>query len=172
MEEFLPLILGLIAVIYRIYTNFTKEQDKAKKRDTSKRPEPETSSPADYIPERELPTKPVFIPQPSIEDEVVNPAKPYEPVYPRYQYEKNVLEKYTEPKYEPLKAELNLIKEGRSPEEAAEEVRRGRAIHAAHHHKFTPHEEETERSAYADFDMNDAVIKSAILNRPDYLEKF
>ncbi|HEY1024565.1 MAG TPA: hypothetical protein VGE26_05325 [Sphingobacteriaceae bacterium] len=169
MEEFLPLILGLIAVVYRIYTNFMKEQVKAKKRDTSKRPDTEISIPAESVPDREIPAKPVYIPSPASEEVVITPVLPYEPAYPYQNPEKHVRKRYEEPKYEPLKAELNVIKEGRSPEPVAEEVRRSRAIHAKHSHRIMSHDEEEDgRSAYADFDMHDAVIKSAILNRPEY----
>lgn len=93
---------------------------------------------------------------------------PYEPRYEVPKPEPRPKEVYREPRYQLMKPLHVTASDGTSPEHAAEEVLRSRAIHARHPHQFEPHEEETERSAYADFDMEDAVIKAAILNRPEY----
>jgi hypothetical protein len=167
MEQFLPLVLALLALGFRVYTNFQKEQEKARQRNIAKPHSPEPQMPNTWWPETEVPKPqqyPEYEPQ-----ELFTPEKPYEPAYKSLKAEKPVHEKVGEPRYERMRPEHIITTDGRSPEIQAEEVVRGRAIHAVHHHKFTPHEEIEERSAYAGLDMEDAVIKSAILNRPEWI---
>ena len=97
---------------------------------------------------------------------------------------KPATEKYQEPKYEEVYSEPVLEKpfkkladkkdaphipnkvELYNPEVPAEEVLRNREIHAPHKHAFVAsHEEEV---TYSNFDFEDAIIKEAILNRPQY----
>lgn len=162
MEQFLPLIVGFLILAFRVYSNFLKEQEKARKRDMSRPPRPD-----------DAPSVPPAAQTAGRQPEPVNgPDRevliPYEPRYEAPKPEPRPKELYREPQYQPMKPLHVTASDGRSPEPAAEEVLRGRAIHARHAHQFEPHEEETERSAYADFDMEDAVIKAAILNRPEY----
>ncbi|HEY0900210.1 MAG TPA: hypothetical protein VGD90_12815 [Sphingobacteriaceae bacterium] len=169
MEQFLPLVLALLALGFRVYTNFQKEQEKARSRNISKPPTPEPHFPDSWLPQSEAPKYEQY---PEVEpQEVFIPEKPYEPVYQPLKAEKPTHELVSEPRYERMRPEHIITTDGRSPETVTEEVRRGRAIHAVHHHKFTPHEEIEERSAYADLDMEDAVIKSAILNRPEWIRE-
>ena len=166
MEQFLPLVLALLALGFRVYTNFQKEQAKARSRNTSKPHTSELPVPETWWPEAEKPKRDPF---PDYElQEVFTPEKPYEPAYKSAKAEIHERENVKEPRYERMRPEHIITTDGRSPEIQAEEIVRGRAIHAVHHHKFTPHEEVEERSAYADLDMEDAVIKSAILNRPEW----
>lgn len=166
MEQFLPLVLALLALGFRVYTNFQKEQEKARGRNISKPHGPEPHIPEAWLSQTEAPKRDPF---PDYElQEVFTPEKPYEPAYQSLKVEKPKRESVTEPRYERMRPEHIITTDGRSPEIQAEEIVRGRAIHAVHHHKFTPHEEVEERSAYADLDMEDAVIKSAILNRPEW----
>lgn len=169
MEQFLPLILALLALGFKVYSNFQKEQEKARSRNISKPHTPEVKMPQNWRPETGVPSREAL---PDYElQEVFTPEKPYEPAYQSPKAELPVREKVAEPRYERMRPEHILTTDGRSPEVQAEEILRGRAIHAVHHHKFTPHEEVEERSAYADLDMEDAVIKSAILNRPEWIRE-
>ena len=95
-------------------------------------------------------------------------GNPYEPAYKEVKHPRPVREIYQEVKYEPMIPET--VVRHKYKEEPAQEVKLGRTIHAPHKHGAPIVEEEVvqERSAYADFDMHDAVIKSAILNRPEY----
>lgn len=167
MEEFLPLIGAFLALAFKVYSNFKKEQAKVKQRDFSKPDAPKAPQADPWFPEW-VPEKEVHRPAADLEQEVFIPHTPYEPAYHSPKPEPIKHEVVAEPRYERMRPEHVVATDGRSPERPADEVLRNRAIHAKHHHKFTPHEEETERSAYADFDMEDAVIKSAILNRPEW----
>jgi hypothetical protein len=167
MQEFLPLIVGFLVLAFKFYSNFQKEQEKVKKRDFSKPQRPE-EDPSDPWFTGSVPEHPVQLPVPETEQEVFIPHQPYEPRYETLRPEKIKREVVKEPRYQRMRPEQSITTDGRSPETAAGEILRGRAIHAKHPHKFDPHEESYERSAYADFDMEDAVIKSAILNRPEY----
>ena len=163
MQEYLPLIVGFLVLAFRVYSNFQKEQEKVKKRDLSRPARPESAQSDSWpVPHGEQPGR---APVPAPEQEVFTP---YEPRYEAPRPETRPREVYREPHYQPMRPLQVSATDGRSPEYAADEVLRGRAIHAKHPHKFEPHEESYERSAYADFDMEDAVIKAAILNRPEY----
>ena len=169
MEQFLPLIIGFIALAYRVYTNFQKEQEKVRKRDPS-RPQTPPEATTTHVPTYQYPeVQERYEPVPDLTGEVFTPERPgYEPVYREPKREKVQWEVFHEPKYERMKAE-HPVAEKRYSEPAVAEIVRGRAIHAKHNHQFTPHEEEVSRSAYADFDMHDAVIKSVIINRPEWV---
>lgn len=169
MEQFLPLVLALLALGFRVYTNFQKEQEKARSRNISKPHTTDLELPDSWLPQTGAPKRELY---PEVEpQEVFTSEKPYEPAYQSLKAEKPNREHVTEPRYERMRPEHIITTDGRSPEIQAEEVVRGRAIHAVHPHKFTPHEEIEERSAYADLDMEDAVIKSAILNRPEWIRE-
>ena len=102
----------------------------------------------------------------------------------KYKDEKYQAEKYHEPVYEPFYNESGTEKRYKkltdkkiataiptaielyNPEVPAEEVIRGREIHAPHKHKFVASQREEIRTS--DFDFEDAIIKEAILNRPEY----
>lgn len=166
MENLLPFLLLAAGFIYKIYSNFQEEQKKAQKRNPSqpvaKEPEP-AERPINRkegpSPERRLP--------PVLNEEVFDPEHPYEPGYkPSYPREP-VVERYrAEKKYEDISPEVVATKEYYNPERPAAEVVKSRKIHERHKHRFTPYVEIEERSEYANFDLRDAIIKSAILNRP------
>ena len=147
---------------YKIYDNFKKEQDKAKKRNPASREANEEKPVA--VPKqvrREVKPKPV-------------PATPPEPVF-RYEPEyKTVYQEPLPPKPakeerpERLKPEVLIRPDSRNPERPSDEVLRSRAIHQPHQHKVELQHEEEERHPYADFDFKDAIVKEAILNRPKY----
>ena len=167
MEELLPLIGAFAALAFKVYSNFKKEQEKAKQRNFSRPEAPKAPQTDTWFPST-VDEPEVQRPYADFEQEVFNPQKPYEPAYPSSKAESIEREVVLEPRYERMRPEHVTTTDGKSPERPAEEVLRNRAIHLPHRHKFTPHEEESERSAYADFDMEDAVIKAAILNRPEW----
>ena len=160
MEELLPFLAGLAYMAYKFFTNFRKGQEEARNRNPS---QPYAEQPGENQP---------FWPEPQ---EVYVPEKPSK---------QPLQEKYHEPKYEPAYKEPMIPKPVRepitkevktkiphkvelyNPEVPAEEVVRNRAIHEPHKHKFVASQEEEVRSS--DFDFEDAIIKEAILNRPQY----
>lgn len=156
----MPVIIAIAALIYRVYTNFVKEQEKARNRNPAERPGdmPPVSPPAKYE----------YHPEPDLIEETYSPERPYEPVYKHIKPEVPVREKYKEVKYQPMVPETVVV--NKYKEDSAQEVKLGRSIHAPHKHGMRTEQQadELERSEYADFDMHDAVIKSAILNRPEY----
>ena len=164
MEELLPIVIAVAVMIYRVYTNFVKEQEKARKRNPGRRPDemlPADTPVADTQPAQQEPI-------PEVVQEPRPSGNPYEPAYKEVKHPRPVREIYQEVKYEPMIPET--VVRHKYKEEPAQEVKLGRTIHAPHKHGAPIVEEEVvlERSAYADFDMHDAVIKSAILNRPEY----
>jgi hypothetical protein len=158
MENLLPFLAGLAYMAYKIYSNYQKEQEAAKKRNPSQSYQPES---AESYPEW-------------VEEEVYQPENTYE--FPS--------EKYHEPKYEPAyretpvaevkvkptavekKVEIPFRVELHNPEIPSEEVVKNRLIHEPHKHKFVASQEEEQ--FYSDFDFKDAIVKEAILNRPQY----
>ncbi|HEY0667807.1 MAG TPA: hypothetical protein VGD22_06500 [Sphingobacteriaceae bacterium] len=165
MEQYFPVIIAVAVLIYRVYTNFLKEQEKARKRNPAERPpdmyqeEPPVNRPFEYE----------YQPEPELIEETYSPERPYEPVYKHIKPEALVRESYKEEKYDPMTTESVVI--NKYKEDRAREVKLGRAIHAPHKHGVKADEQDLEQegpSAYADFDLHDAVIKSAILNRPEY----
>ena len=160
MEEILPFLGGLAYLAYMFYSNYQKGQEEARKRNPSKPYQEE-----EHEQYQEWDVEETYRPE-SILD--------YKPA----------TEKYQEPKYEEVYSEPVLEKpfkkladkkdaphipnkvELYNPEVPAEEVLRNREIHAPHKHAFVAsHEEEV---TYSNFDFEDAIIKEAILNRPQY----
>lgn len=164
MGEYLPLIIGITVLIYRVYTNFVKEQEKARKRNPAERYDLPQQEEKPVIPP---PVRPEYIPQTELIEETYNPERPYEPVYKHVRPEAPAREKYEAVKYERIRPETAVVT--RYKEDVPQEVSLSRSLHAPHKHGITGENHQVpERSAYADFDVNDAVIKSAILNRPEY----
>lgn len=168
MEEIFPFLAGLAYMAYRIYANFKKGQEEARNRNPSQpRHQEERETYIEWLDPEET-----YVPEPVTSRK--EPATRQEPVR----------EKYQEPKYEPSyrepvvqKRKIESLKREvgtkipqtvklYNPEVPAEEVVRGRAIHEPHKHKFVASQEEEQ--TYIDFDFKDAVIKEAILNRPQY----
>ncbi len=161
MENFLPVVIGLILLGFKIYSNFRKEQEKARNRNPSPTEVSLPEMPAPPV--EKLPTKPQTI----LVEEVFDPAHPYEPHYKPVYKEPTVAKPVAEPKYERAKPET-IVKERINPEIPVEEVLKGQAIHQPHKHQYPLSHEEEEGHLYSDFDIRDAVIKEAILNRPQY----
>lgn len=161
MENIFPFLIGLAVLAFNIYNNFRKEQDKARKRNPSA---PETHHPdSDWKPVKKQRTEP----RPELVEEVMDPVYPYEPKY-RPVYKETVPPKITpEPKYETVRYE-QVTQENKNPELPVAEVKRSRLIHQPHQHQVTLHSEEEEAHPYADFDFKDAIVKEAILNRPQH----
>lgn len=165
MGEYFPLLVAVAALIYRIYTNFLKEQEKARKRNPSQ--VPDTYAPAERHETIEFPAKEEYTSAEEYPEETYYPQKPYEPVASETWPEYPAVETYKEPKYEPVKYQAPVIPQYK--EDKASEVRIGKSIQTPERITITEDPEQEElRSAYADLDMHDAVIKSAILNRPEY----
>lgn len=165
MENLLPFLLLAAGFIYKIYSNFQEEQKKAQKRNPSqpvaKEPEPAERpiNRKEESPERRLP--------PVLKEDGFDPKHPYEPEYKPIYSGEPVVKKYrAENRYETIRPEVVTTQEYYNPERPAPEVVKSRKIHEPHKHQFTPYVEIEERSEYANFDLRDAIIKSAILNRP------
>lgn len=187
MKEYLPFIILMILAFFRFYSNFQKEQRKAQRRNPSVPGAEKTNEQSERPSAPPQPRGPVILPgkpvtewrqppgplvpkedkpQPILVKESDNPRDLYEPVYKR---------EYKEPVYKPEIPSKPVIEKRATPhrvelthlEDMSDETRINRAIHQPHHHKFgiTPHGEE--ETGY-EFDVHDAVIKEAILNRPQY----
>lgn len=132
METILPFVIAALFFGFQIYSNFKKEQEKARKRNPSQRPIEEVTK--DYSDKKEWAT------QERKKEVVINEL----PRVPKYDEFNGVLEE-------------------------VEEVRRAKKIHSTHKHVYEPLEpyrESVEENSYANFDLRDAVIKAAILERP------
>lgn len=138
METILPFIIAAIVFGYQIYANFKKEQEKAKKRKPSHRPQ------VDETPYKPL-RREILQREPLSEPELIHP-----------------------------KSEKHITFEDYSGVLEVEEVKRAKEIHKKHEHAYKrlePYKIDAgseETNPYGDFDLRDAVIKSAILNRPRY----
>lgn len=162
MEEIFPFLVGLAVMAYKIYDNFKKEQDKAKKRNPAS-PEAKKEKPVTVPKQGRGEVKPKPVPM-----EVPEPVFRYEPEYKTVYREpfpqKPAREEYPERK----KREVPSRPASRNPERPVEEVLHSRSIHQYHQHKVELQQEDEERHPYADFDFKDAIVKEAILNRPQY----
>lgn len=160
MEEILPFLGGLAYLAYMFYSNYQKGQEEARKRNPSKPYQEE-----EHEQYQEWDVEETYRPESTLD---------YKPATEKYQepkYEEVYRESIVEKPYKkladkkdaphiPQKVELY------NPEVPAGEVLRSREIHAPHKHAFVAsHEEEV---TYSNFDFEDAIIKEAILNRPQY----
>lgn len=177
MKEYLPFLIFMVIAIVKFYSNFRKEQEKARQRNPSapRSEEPSSAKPLPVPVPESIPSaaKPVAewksSPEPVVlVEESKDEVRPYEPVYRR---------EYKEPVYEPIRAPRPSTPEKpvtphrvelTHPEELSDETIQGRRIHQPHHHRFQKSEGEGEEEKPFDFDLHDAVIKEAILNRPQY----
>jgi hypothetical protein len=133
MEQFLPLIIALIAGVYKLYSNYRKEQEKARQRQGSL---------GRQMRDRSREAKETRLPVPQVPEAV---AQEREQV-----------------RREPLQRESL----SRNPEVPAEEVLKNRRIHKSHNHGNLPKAQKEEPPVQ--FDMRDAIVKEAILRRPEY----
>ncbi len=187
MKEYLPFLIAFAIAGFRLYSNFQKEQEKARKRNPSRPAGEETGSPVAPVkkadtsgPKTDIPNhipetawqkqpypKPETRPKPELVEESYDSRRPYEPVYKR---------EYKEPVYEKQKPVKSVFSEKKIPqrvelthnfEDVSDETRKNRSIHQSHRHGSGSIIHEDQEGAY-EFDMRDAVIKEAILNRPKY----
>jgi hypothetical protein len=168
MENILPFLLAMAALGYKLYDNFKQEQEKARKRNVGMPNSPEADyQPIPSVPSIETPVREIK-PKPVIVEEKFYPEHPYEPKYKSEYREPRPEKVFVEPVYKREKAEVLTVRENINPEKPVQEVRRTRAIHKPHQHSTAVYTEVVEEHPYANFDLHDAVIKEAILNRPQY----
>lgn len=193
MDNIIIVLLGIAFFVFKVYSNFKEEQEKAKKRNPSARPaateetreetiarptpkkeDPEIHLPKWledlFVPEKETPrptpqrTLPLPAPVPTASDLNLPPKKKghgsidYEPV-----------------RYEISEKPADLLKEYRSLADTQhiEELKRSRAIHKTHSHQFArlepfvlEKEGAYEETTYPTFNLREAIIQQAILERP------
>ena len=163
MEELLPFFAGLAYVAFQIYNNFRKAKEEARTRNPSKPFESKEFHDAEkgvaYTPKQEKPTHSVPTSKAAV-------PKYHEPAYQSERYESMKEEAQKEPLYKEPKAVIPHRVELYNPEVPVEEVVKTRVSHGVNKHIFTASQEEEVPSS--DFDMRDAIIKEAILNRPQY----
>lgn len=149
MGEYLPFLFAIAYVIYGFYNNLKKAQEEAKKRDPAKpwdggqAPEkPKSQRPKDVL---SRPAQPAYVEsEPILVKEVYNPES-YEPKYESV---------YQQPAYaEYVKPKPGVKKKSAIPTSVTISDRINHLDGAG--------------EVY-DFDMRDAVIKKAILDRPQY----
>ena len=160
MEQFLPLIIGLALFVYKTYSNYKTEQEKARKRNLSQ-PRPQAKE------AEAVPSKTSEKPKPVLYEETKETPSSYEPRYKNTYKEPVVKPVYKEDSYQRMQSEMYSEPEPRYIEKPAEETEKNRKIHASHKHVNTKVKHEEEHAAY-EFDMRDAIIKEAILNRPKF----
>ncbi|WP_207531695.1 hypothetical protein [Desertivirga arenae] len=163
MENFIPFLIGIALFIYKVWSNFSKEQEKARKRNPAKSG---TSEKRSVDSKRRQAAAPANVPQPFLIEEVTDTNNPYEPKYKHlYQREKRNSKEY-EPKVNELSnKEMQIAREGYNPEIPAEEIKANRKIHRTHKHGEVSIPEVENP---VEFDMRSAVIAEAILNRPKF----
>ncbi len=153
METFIPIIIALAVFAFQAYSNFQKEQEKAKKRDLGQHPPiPEDQAEWPPLPDNN-PQRPVAADY--WEEPIPAPAPPADPRKP---YQAQRLPEAVVPAYERYSGIVD-----------AERIKR---LGKAGQRQLTPQRVEvdegsdTGRGRDADFDLRDAVIKAAILERP------
>ncbi|WP_207426039.1 hypothetical protein [Pedobacter sp. SYSU D00535] len=162
MEEFLPFLIGIGYFVYKTYENYKQEQEKARKRNPS-RPVIDVDPEELFVPEK-LEKRPIDL-----------PAK-QQPADVKGDYErKRVEEKYREVTRPEVAKEpaYQTFKEVKSdlynPEQVSEETLRSRSIHKKHNHGKVALALPPESPAETfEFDMQQAIIYDAILNRAEH----
>ncbi|WP_374163455.1 hypothetical protein [Arcticibacter sp. MXS-1] len=183
MQEYLPFIIGLGLVMLQFYNNFRKEQEKARNRNPTL-PAGGGASGSESVKGKNVavpPSKPMVLQERgpvavpaqrneserALVQEYYDPQRPYEPVYER---------NYREPLYKSPETKERVVSERKvTPqrvevthlEDWSDETLKGRAIHSRHVHGARKQGSEDEGTD-ADFDMEQAIISQAILNRPEY----
>ena len=178
MENIVIVIAVIAFFLFSTYSNYKKEQEKANTRDPSN---PQSRPSASRPSPQELP-HPIEIPK-WLEDflppqERVEPKPKPEPISTSsYEHHGSVEYepvKYERVKYVPSELPADLLKEYRNLPEKKEidELKKTVAIHSSHSHQFKrlqpfllvdKVEEEIEVPA---FDLREAIIMNAILERP------
>jgi len=153
MGEYLPFLFAIAYVVYGFYNNFKKGQEEARKRNPSQpwegeqdrgKQKPQRSTPSQGKSLQGKPVKPTYTTaEPILVKEVYDPAHP-EPKYESV-YQQPAYAEYEKPKTAPKKKSAIPTSVSISD-------------------RISHHDEEP---AYA-FDIRDAVVKKAILDRPQY----
>ncbi len=161
MENLFPFLIAILYFAFKIYSNFQKEQEKARSRRPSQ-PAPSQAETAQSLQGKKQAAQ-TSLPQPFLVEERYDPNRPFEPQYKHVYTEEVPKEGFREPSAP--KVESRSAVQLQNPEVPSEETLKARAIHKAHHHRWEP---EAEQEVVPGFDFRDAIIKEAILNRPDY----
>lgn len=142
MEQFIPILIAAVIFGYQAYSNYQKEQEKARKRNPGQRPPAQTQQPRTDFPEfqKPIPTPADARPSRRATAQAPAPARTMDSAYDRYS---GVMHPEEPRKARSLanRYQTNLLK----PIEVTDED-----------------EEDGENN----FDLRDAIIKSAILERP------
>lgn len=153
MENLIYILAPIAYFLYQAYQNYQKEQEKARKRNVS---DPSTTNTHSTIPEVKQ-----VITEPLIDKETE--AKELTPDYMLTKQEERSKHKREQLTYKRLKAPTVKGTDYYNPEISSAEVMQSRLIHEPHNHgKLAVIEDEN----FVIFDLRDAIIKQAILNRP------
>ncbi|MBU1374172.1 MAG: hypothetical protein KJ712_11100 [Bacteroidetes bacterium] len=151
MEKFFYILIPIAFFLYNAYNNYIKEQQKSRSR-SLKQPEQNSSEvfPDDFVGGKIKKdyTEGHFQSTSFLDDK------------------KKELQMRREEVRKKQKAAKEAVNDFYNLEEPVEEVLKGREIHAKHHHEFKFPEQEQEAKRI--FDLREAVIQQAIINRPDY----
>ncbi|MBD3748867.1 MAG: hypothetical protein IE931_05180 [Sphingobacteriales bacterium] len=184
MEKYIYVLIPIAAFLYKAYLNYLKEQEKVKLRNLNKPILKENSSdfPDDFV-GGELKPKSNDFPDNYIGGEIQSNKNDFPDDFIGGEVKENVTKGHfkstdflADKKKELImrreeikksqKAAKDAVKDYYNTEIPAAEVANSRKIHSKHHHQFEfPKEEEEEKRV---FDLREAVIQQAILNRPDY----
>ncbi|MEO5909324.1 MAG: hypothetical protein ABIP95_00470 [Pelobium sp.] len=152
MGALIFIIFPIAYFFYQAYVNFKKEQEKALQRQKKS-----------YVPFTENSNKDQYLNQSDAEN-------PEEAPFNSRDFYKNKrveeLAKQAEIRAQRRAYVSNEARDYYNPEVPVAEVSEGRRIHALHPHQFEfPHEE---KEVEFEFNLREAVIQQAILNRPQY----
>jgi len=186
MDALIPILFAIAYFIFQAYTGYKKEQEKAAKRNIGK-PNPEVYKPEtpDYSARKDVkPYESAQPQQPAYEKPGYDKTVYERPVYERPTIEKPYVQTYVEPVYEstykeekyvPTERPASLLDEYRRQAYDGEDRVIRRAREAGRDKRAGIRRLETERlevenaernKAHIRFDMREAVIMKAILDRP------
>lgn len=151
MEKFIYILIPIAFFLYSAYNNYVKEQQKAKAR---------------------IPQQPLTNSTESVPDDFVGGEIRKDFTEGHFQStdfledKKKELQMRRDEVKNKQKEAKDAVNDYYNPEEPSDEVIKGREIHVQHQHGFKfPKEEDEEKRI---FNLKEAVIQQAILNRPDY----
>jgi hypothetical protein len=151
VEKIIYILIPIAFFVYNAYQNFVKEQQKSKSR----------------FPQQPSPTYTEPFPDDFLGGEI---EKDYTEGHFKstdfLEDKKKELQMRREEIKNKQKAAKVAVKDYYNPEIPSEEVIKGKEIHAKHGHHFEfPTQKQEEKRV---FDLKEAIIQQAILNRPDY----
>lgn len=143
MDKIIYILIPIAYFFYQTYNNYVKEQEKAKKRNLGQPISENSSQPVVVEQEKQFDVKEFLKEKFNVETERKDVIKSQTKSIPEYQ-----------------------VKDYYNPEVPSAEVAKNRKIHSTHPHKIDlPLAQEEEKEGFA-FNLRDAVIQQAILNRP------